>query len=322
MVGRPVAACAIAVAAMTLSAGCGAVGRAGASVLAVPEKPDLTVAVVPAIDSAGFFIALKRGLFAAQGLHIKYVPAVSSETVIGAQQRGAYDITAGNYVSYIQADASNPAAGLQIIDQGSTMQTGSQAIYVMPRTPITSVPGLQGARVAINAPGGIEFMLVASLLADYGLPPAAVHFVPVDFQDTGQALATGEVDAAEMPQPFATELTDSLGLVELADANQSTTQNLPILGYVAARAWVHKYPRTLAAFTRALNQGQEIADTDMPAVRAAIEYYDGVSPETASVMAVNFYPVGIDPVQLQRVADLMYIYGLLKQPFNTGQMLG
>jgi NitT/TauT family transport system substrate-binding protein len=322
MTGRPPLACTIAIAAMALSAGCGAVGRAGASVLVAPEKPDLTVAVVPAVDSAGFFIALQRGLFAAQGLHIRYVPAVSSETVIGAQESGEYDITAGNYVSYIQADVSNPAAGLQIIDQGSTMQAGSQAIYVMPRSPITSIPGLQGARVAINAPGGIEFMLVASLLEDYGLPPTAVHFVSVDFQDTGQALATGQVDAAEMPQPFATELSDSLGLVELADANQSSTQNLPILGYVASRAWVRKYPRTLAAFNRALNQGQQIADNDIPAVRAAIEYFDGVSAVTAGGMAPNFYPTDLDQVQLQRVADLMYLYGLLKQPFNIGRMLG
>jgi ABC-type nitrate/sulfonate/bicarbonate transport system substrate-binding protein len=30
-------------------------------------KPDLTVAVVPAVDSAGFFVALHEGLFKAQG---------------------------------------------------------------------------------------------------------------------------------------------------------------------------------------------------------------------------------------------------------------
>jgi hypothetical protein len=49
------------------------------------EKPDLTVAVVPAVDSAGFFVALHEGLFRARGLNVKFVPAVSGETVIAGQ---------------------------------------------------------------------------------------------------------------------------------------------------------------------------------------------------------------------------------------------
>src|ERR1700726_4009158 len=71
------------------------------------EQPDVTVAVVPAADSAGFFIALHQGLFTAQGLHVTFKPAISSATVINAQAlgqaSGRVDISCGNYVSYIQA---------------------------------------------------------------------------------------------------------------------------------------------------------------------------------------------------------------------------
>ena len=49
------------------------------------EQPDLNVAVVPAVDSAGFFVAMHEGLFTAHGLHVTFVPAVSSATVINAQ---------------------------------------------------------------------------------------------------------------------------------------------------------------------------------------------------------------------------------------------
>ena len=63
--------------------------------------------MVPAADSAGFFVALHRGLFTAQGLHVTFQPAVSSATVINAQALGQardrVDISCGNYVSYIQA---------------------------------------------------------------------------------------------------------------------------------------------------------------------------------------------------------------------------
>src|ERR1039458_5354185 len=83
--------------------GSGAAGGAGGAGPPRVEKPDLTVAVVPSTDAAGFFIALYQGLFKAQGLHVTFVPATSSKTVIAGQVKGVYDITGGNYVSYIQA---------------------------------------------------------------------------------------------------------------------------------------------------------------------------------------------------------------------------
>src|SRR6185437_5584024 len=70
-----------------------------------PEKATLNVGVVPAMDSAGFFIALHDGLFAKEGLKINYSPAVSSETAVAQQLKGQLDISAGNYVSYINEAA-------------------------------------------------------------------------------------------------------------------------------------------------------------------------------------------------------------------------
>src|SRR5580704_17991264 len=108
----------------------------------VIEQPDLNVAVVPAADSAGFFVALHEGLFAARGLHVTFIPAVSSETVINAQAldepQDRVDISCGNYVSYLQAQenynqgkrSSSPgdpmvAADLDIFAEGSVMETGA-----------------------------------------------------------------------------------------------------------------------------------------------------------------------------------------------------
>ncbi len=50
--------------ALALAAGCS--GGAGAASSGI-EKPNLNVAVVPALDSAGFFVALNEGLFKARG---------------------------------------------------------------------------------------------------------------------------------------------------------------------------------------------------------------------------------------------------------------
>src|SRR6516165_10288184 len=85
------------------------------------EKSTLNVAVVPAMDSAGFFIAMHDGLFAREGLTINYSPAISSETAVSQQLKGQLDITGGNYVSYVNEAAVNHAP-IEVVAEGSIMQ--------------------------------------------------------------------------------------------------------------------------------------------------------------------------------------------------------
>jgi NitT/TauT family transport system substrate-binding protein len=288
----------------------------------------LNVAVVPSVDSAGFFVALQEGLFAAQGLTIHYTAATSSNTVIGAQMRGTFDITAGNYVSYIQAvvDQHDP---LEVIAEGSVMQQGAQAIYTMPGSKIKSLAQLKGHTLGINAPQNINYLLVASVLTENGISPSSVRYptTPIPFPDMAGELASGKIDAAALPEPFASLAEMQYGAVTLADMNQGATQNFPILGYVATKSWVQQHPAALKAFLTALEEGQQIADTDRRAVEHAMETLKGpqngqVPPIIAAVMALDQYPLSIDPTRLQRVANVMLQFGLLHQPFNISQMLG
>ena len=46
------------------------------------ETTTLNVGAVPAMDSAGFFVALNEGLFGKEGLTINYTPSVSSTVSI------------------------------------------------------------------------------------------------------------------------------------------------------------------------------------------------------------------------------------------------
>src|SRR5438552_6948126 len=132
-------------AALMLAAGCSSAGStsgsgstAGSGGSSRVEKPDLTVAVVPSVDSAGFFVALHQGLFTAAGLHVTFVPAVSSETSISAQVAGKYDITAGNYVSYIEAQQQGRAS-LDIFAEGDVMGQGAMGLYTRPDSPIKTL---------------------------------------------------------------------------------------------------------------------------------------------------------------------------------------
>jgi len=307
----------------------------------VSGEPDLNVAVVPAVDSAGFFVALHQGLFAAHGLHVTFIPAVSSETVINAQALSQpldrIDISCGNYVSYIQAQenynqgkrsssasGAMVAADLDIFAEGSVMETGAQGLYVMPGSPIRTLAGLEGKVIGVNAPGNILYLLAASALADNGLSVSGVHFAYYPLPQMAAMLKARKIAAAVLPEPFASQAEQSMGVTLLADLDQGATVAFPVQGCAATRQWAAQHPTELAAFRAAFEQGQEIADTDRAAVDQAMESLPtplGVTPVTAAVMALDSYPTGpVDVVRIQRVADVMRQF-LGFPTFNVGSMI-
>jgi NitT/TauT family transport system substrate-binding protein len=295
-----------------------------------PEKTTLNVGVVPAMDSAGFFVALHEGLFKQEGLTIDYTPATSSDTVIDQQMKGQFDITAGNYVSYIQHETEDHQQ-LEIVSEGSIMEQGAQTVFTMPSSNIKSLSALQGHLVGVNAPNNIEYLLGASVLQENGINPSDVHFPkdPIPFPAMGQELQSGQISAAVLPEPFASEAEQQYGAVPLSDLNQGATEQFPVEGYVVTKKWAQQNPNTLNRFLAALSEGQEISDTNRTAVEQAFESLKGpqngqVSAEIASVMALDDYPIGIDQTRLQRVSDVMFQFGLergLKTAYKVSSML-
>jgi NitT/TauT family transport system substrate-binding protein len=311
--------------ALALAAGCSSSGGAAASGV---EKPDLNVAVVPALDSAGFFVALYQGLFKAHGLNVNFIPVSSSEAAIADQVSGKYDITGGNYVSYVQAQQSGEAS-LDIFAEGSVMKPGTQGIYTMPDSPVRTLGDLRKHTIAINGPKNILYLLVASVLAEHGISATAVKFADIPFPLMTAELQSGAVSAAVLPEPFASSAEQDQGGVPLVDLDQGATTNFPVAGYVVTKKWAAKYPHTLAAFYQALEEGQQIADASRDSVEQAmidVPAPYGVSKVTASVMAVDTYPFSTGPVgsvdrtRLQRVVNVMRQFiGFPK--FDIGSML-
>jgi ABC-type nitrate/sulfonate/bicarbonate transport system substrate-binding protein len=77
----------------------------------------------------------------------------------------------------------------------------------------------------------------------------------------------------------------------------------------------------VTAFLKALDEGQQLADTDRSAVEAAMEKYTGITPIIADTMAIDTYPLEMDVPQLQRVADSMYEFGLTATQYQISKMI-
>lgn len=322
-------------------AACSSGNSDGAASGPPPEVSSIVVDAVPTADEAGLYIALDKGYFKQQGLTVKINPVFGGELGIPDLQDGKAQILVGNYVSFILAQIAGKFAlpgqpekpvDFRIIANGSQMQPGNQAIYVMPGSRIKTLADLvkYRAKVAFNTQKNVGQVLFGSLFQANGLDFSKVDQVFDPFPTTLGLLGKHQIDAAWLPEPFGTIAQEAFGAVPLVDFNQGSLQNFPIGAYIGNTDWVKHHPNTVAAFLRALKLGQQVADTD----RAAVE--EGVIQNTkmlgnaatsalqAATMTIDSYPLVMDVPEMQRVSDAMFEFGLEKgysSPYQITKMI-
>jgi len=293
---------------MVLGAGCG--GAAPGS--STPEEPDVLVAAIPTVDLASLYIAQDDGLFAQQGLHVTIKKIPSSAAIIADQLKGQVDIGAGSYVGYIAAQASG--AKFRILAEASVLKPGCRELVTGSNSPITTIGDLVGKKIGVNGTNSIGTLLISALLTEHGISPSKVRFVTDQkgFPAMPGQLEAGAWDAAFLAEPYVTIAGEQYGERVLADLDQGATTDFAIDGYVATQAWVHKYPKTAAAFVRAIEEGQALANSEPGAVQAAMAKSDSLPPRVTALMSVPGFPTGpVDEERIQREAQVMLQFGVL-----------
>ena len=302
-----------------LAAGCATgSGSAALSSSSRPEEPDVMVAALPAADLAGLYVAQDYGFFAQQGLHVKIETIASSAAVLAALEGGQVDVTAGSYVAYIAAQAAG--ARFRILAEASALLPDTRVLVISANSPIKTVNDLIGKKIGLNGTNSIGTLLVSVLLAQHGISPAKVKFVTDSqgFPAMPAELRGGAWDAAFLAEPYVTVAGENYGERELADLDQGATLNFPIDGYLATQAWAQKYPKTAAAFVRAIEEGQARADSDRAAVEHAMAQSDNLPDQVTAVMALPDFPVGpVDETRIQRTAEAMLQFGLLGSQYTA-----
>jgi NitT/TauT family transport system substrate-binding protein len=297
-------------------AGCSSGASAAAGGQAKPTV--VTVDSVPASEEGGLYVADYEGFFAQQGLAVKIKAITGGEAGIPDLQAGRADLVAGNYVSFILAQMAGKFDGkpadMRIIAAGSELQPGSEALYVMPDSKFKTIASLgkYHARVGLNTPNDVGDVMVGALLENtgYALKDISQVIPAGGFPALLKMLPAGKVDAIWLPEPLGTIAEQEVGAVPLADFDQGSMENFPFTGYIGTTQWVRTHASTVAAFLRALSEGQELADTDREAVESAMEKYTGITPLVADNMSIDSYPLTMDLPELQRVPDSMFQYGL------------
>jgi NitT/TauT family transport system substrate-binding protein len=337
--------CLTAATSVAVLVGCssGGAGTGGAASGPPPEMSSITIDAVPTADAAGLYVAYDEGLFAKQGLTVKIDPIDGGEFGMGDLQNNSVQLVEGNYVSFVLAQiagtfaAPNPKdpaktlpsrpINMRIIANASQMEPGNQALYVLPKSPYKTVGDLakDHATIGINSPNNIAQVLLGSLLTANGLKLKSIkQVVQPAFPLMPGDLANRKIDAAWLPEPFGTEAEQDDGAVQLADFDQGAIQDFPIGTIVGNTQWVQTHPDTVAAFMRAYDEGQQIADTDRAATEQALVINTHVTKLIAATMTLDTYPLVMAVPVMQRVPNAMFEFGVtpgLKKPYDIADMI-
>lgn len=305
--------------AASIAAACGtsSSSRSGAS---GPEKTHITVGVLPIIDCAAFYIAQRDGLFKQQGLDA--TPLVLANGALGVQLLvpGRLDFAFNNYVTAVLT--ASHGTSLRVVADGHEAPPGNTVIVVPRNSPLRTPQDLRGKTIAVNALQNIGPLLVDATLARYGVPRTAVKIVAIPFPQMVGAMANHTVDAAWMTEPFLTQAEKKYGARALADTSSGPTANFPIAGWQTTPRFAQQNPKTVAAFQRAIDKAQALANKPGEVARVLPGYVKGVTPQLASQLNLGAFPAAaVTPARLQRVSALMEAEGMLRKPFDAHQLL-
>lgn len=282
----------------------------------------LTVAVVPGIDTAPLMVGLKEDLFAQHGITVRVKDYSSVAAAYGALKNGSADIAAGDYTSFFYSIATGQAS-LTLIADGYDATSGTIQVLTLPGPGITSPQNLVGKVVATPqaqiAPDSVETLAGQSVLQSDGANSAEVTWRALPQSEMITALENHQVSAILATDPLIIQAQTRLGAVELLDASSGAAANLPLSGYFSTTAFAGQHAAVLQAFQAGLSSAQAAAGLRRNVQSVLVDEH--MTAQEAALANIGQYPTFVNIGQVQRVADLMYDSGMIANPISVSSLL-
>lgn len=284
-------------------------------------QPKVAATLMTILDSVPLRWAIERDYFRAAGIEVTPVPAESGQASIAKLQAGDADIAYAGDVAIISAVATG-GLDLRVIAQAA--MAGPETMWIMVRDDgsVPSVADLAGKRIAHNGVNGVSHMLTRAVMATHKVDDSTVQWTRANFPDIPGLLARKEIDAALLPEPYITPAT-KLQLKQLIDPIKGGgfEQSIPTGSYVVTAAWAQQHPAEIAAFQRTLRRAAAEVTSKPEIVQQLAVREMKVDAGDAQLMKLPIFPLTPSAVQLQRWADLMHDFGVIKQPVRISDLI-
>jgi sulfonate transport system substrate-binding protein len=295
----------------------------GVNLLALPvahaqARPELRIGYQ---KSASLFVLQKaqgslEARLAPLGFGVKWVEFPAGPQLLEGLNVGAVDVGYVGEAPPIFAQA----AGAKFVYIGhDPAAPRAEAILVTRDSPIKSVAGLKGRKVALNKGSNVHYLLVRQL-AQHGLTLADIQPIYLAPADGRAAFESKNVDAWVIWDPFQAAAEKATGARVLADGTPGIVHNYQY--YLGERAFVQKHPKVVQAlFEDAVDRGIWLKKN----LRQAAELIAPLQglPVDVVELALRRYEFNVKPItrevaaDQQQIADTFHALKLIPKPIKV-----
>jgi NitT/TauT family transport system substrate-binding protein len=172
---------------------------------------ELTIGTIGASSDAPFFVADKKGYFAAEGLKVKFVRFDSAAKMIPSLGSGEVDVGSGATSAGLY-NAVKRGIGIKIVADKARNAPGYGFESIMARKAdidsgkIKSLKDFKGLKVAISAKGNSEAAILNHALKTVGLGWSDIEPVYLGFPQHIAAMQNGAINASLTVEPTVSKL--------------------------------------------------------------------------------------------------------------------
>jgi NitT/TauT family transport system substrate-binding protein len=296
---------------------------------ALPPGQNLTVAVVPGVDTVPLSVAAKDGLFGQQGIGVTVQDYPTIGDAYNALVDGKADVAAGDYASFFYAIAGPKHARLKLIMDGYDAGAGTMQVLALPSSGINSPKQLANMAVATPAaqvapysqtfPYSIETLATESVLQSDGVTTSSIKWTELPENQMLSALRDHRVSAILATEPLIIQAETQLGAQEVLDSCSGVSANLPLTGYFSTASFAGQHAAALQAFRAGLTTAQ--SDSAQRSNVQSVLRGEHMSVLDSDLVNIGQYPTFLNAGQVQRIADLMYDSGMITTPVSVQSLI-
>jgi NitT/TauT family transport system substrate-binding protein len=286
------------------------------------EADKVTVGVIPILDVAPIYLGVEKGFFEKRDIDVSLEQAEGGAAIVPAVVSGQYQFGFSNIVSLLLAHSEGLPVKMVSNGNNSTGRDGEDfaALMVKEDSPIETAADLEGRTVAANTLQNIVDTAVRASVRKAGGDPTKVKFTALPFPEQPAALASGQVDAVFVVEPFQQAVLGQGGRT-IASSYVDAAPNLTVASYFTSQRMLTENPDLVKRFTEAMQESLSYADSHPDEARAIIGSYTNIARDVVERVTLPKWPAEVNRDSVQTVADLALEDGLLTEPAKVDELL-
>ena len=263
------------------------------------------------------WVAKQAGIFAKNGLDVELIEFRNGNEAVAAQRGGAVDVVLT--IPGTAMAANERGFDLLLVSGSETSQatapdTGS--IVVRKDSPIKKLADLKGKTIAISGTHTQKTVAIQATLKRAGVQPTDFSFIEMPYAAQVDALRGKQVEVVASLDPWTTIFRNSDFATVLAYDYLESLPEQPIGGWYARREFAGKNAEAMKRFAKSICDVADYLQADPARARANIAAYTGLDPALVKDVPVNKWTCKIDLKTWDRIGQMMFEGGELKQPFK------